>query len=216
MKSWYEVYLDEIKQKKDAKNYINDKIKHKKVFIKMIEKYSKKSGKKILEAGCGTGIISSYMAAKGYNVVGIDVDNDILNLAKKLSKEYFKDQSKIEFINKDIFKLDYPSNNFDVCFSNGVLEHFSDKEIVETITQQLRISNIVVIGIPTQFFDKSEALYGNERFLPIDYWRYLITLSGGRILEEHSFHYMTILEKIMAFKKIGRPRPFRLFVIEKL
>lgn len=29
MRSWYEVYLDEIKLKKNSRNYINDKVKHK-------------------------------------------------------------------------------------------------------------------------------------------------------------------------------------------
>lgn len=45
MRSWCSIYLNEIKLKKNAKNYINDKIKYKKIFIDMIKKYSKNSGK---------------------------------------------------------------------------------------------------------------------------------------------------------------------------
>lgn len=217
MKSWYDVYLEEIKLKKNAKNYIEDKIKHKRIFIKMLKKYSS-SSKKMIEAGCGTGIISAYMANIGYNVTGIDIDKNIIQLAKKISNEYFDvKKNNILFQEKNIFNLNYKDKEFDVCFSNGVLEHFKDEEIVETLQQQIRISNYVLVGIPTQFFDKSEALHGDERFLPIDYWRYLITKSGGRIIEEKNFHYMNTIEKILNFKKrLGRPKPFRLFIIEEL
>ena len=216
MKSWYDIYLNEIKLKKNAKNYIEDKIRHKKVFISMLKKYGDKGAKKLIEAGCGTGIISSYIATKGYDVIGIDIDEKILKLANSLAVDYFQNNEKIQFERRSIFEMNYEENSFDVSFSNGVLEHFSDDEITQTIEQQLYVAKYVVIGIPTQFFDKSEALYGNERFLPSDYWRYLITKSGGRILEEHTFHYMTLLEKLKSLKKMKRPKPFTLFVVEKL
>ena len=214
--SWYEIYLEEIKLKKDAKHYIEDKVRHKKIFIRMLQKYSDLGKKKIIEAGCGTGIISSYMASKGYDVVGIDIDSKILSLANELANEYFDNNKLLEFKTESIFELNYPKESFDVCFSNGVLEHFSDDEILDTLKLQLQIAKYVVVGIPTQFFDKKEALYGNERFLPLDYWKFLITKAGGRILEEHSFHYMTLWEKLTSLYKISRPKPYRLFVIEKI
>ena len=212
--SWYDVYLNEIKLKKTAKNYIEDKIKHKQIFIKMLRKYGDKGTGKLIEAGCGTGIISSYMASFGYDVVGVDIDKNILELSNNLAQEYFGKKGKIEFVKKSIFNLDYEYKEFDVCFSNGVLEHFQDNDIVNTLKQQLYISKYVIVGIPTQFFNQNEALYGDERFLPLNHWRKLIEKSGGKIIEEHSFHYMSLFEKIMAFNKFGRPEPFRLFVIE--
>lgn len=214
--SWYEIYLEEIKLKKDAKHYIEDKVRHKKIFIRMLQKYSDLGKKKIIEAGCGTGIISSYMASKGYDVVGIDIDSKILSLANELANEYFDNNKLLEFKIESIFELNYPKNFFDVCFSNGVLEHFSDDKILDILKLQLQIAKYVVVGIPTQFFDKREALYGDERFLPLDYWRFLITKAGGRILEEHSFHYMTFWEKLISLYKISRPKPYQLFVIEKM
>lgn len=212
--TWYDVYLDEIKLKKNAKNYIEDKIKHKQIFIKMLKKYSDIGDKKLIEAGCGTGIISSYMASMGYNVIGVDIDKKILELSNNLAQEYFGKKENINFVEKSIFSLDYKYKQFDVCFSNGVLEHFDDDDIINSLKQQLYISKYVIVGIPTQFFNQDEALYGDERFLPLSYWRKLIKKAGGKIVEEHSFHYMTLFEKIAAFNKIGRPKPFRLFVIK--
>lgn len=86
----------------------------------------------LIEAGCGTEIITSKMASLGYNVTGIDINTKILNLAKELEYEYFN-TNRTQFLNKSIFKLDYPKNNFDLCFSCGVLEHFEDEKIINSI-----------------------------------------------------------------------------------
>jgi len=42
------------------------------------------------------------------------------------------------------------------------LEHFSDDEIIRALEQQLYIANIVILGIPTKYFNQEEAMYGDE------------------------------------------------------
>ena len=76
--SWYEVYLKDIEKKGTLENYVDDKIKNKKVIIKLIKKYSKNN--KIIETGSGTGVLSTHMASLGYDVTGIDIDDNILKL----------------------------------------------------------------------------------------------------------------------------------------
>ena len=85
-KSWYEIYLHEIAEKGTTLNYVNDKIITKKNLINLIKKYS--PNKKIIESGCGTGILSTYLASLDYNVTAIDIDKEILGLSKKIAKEY--------------------------------------------------------------------------------------------------------------------------------
>lgn len=210
--TWYEIYLKEINLKKNIKNYIDYKIKHKKKLIKLIEKYS--PNKKIMEAGCGTGIISTYMCSKGYDVTEVDINKDILKLAKTVSEEYIK-EGQPKFVIKSIFDLDFKKNQFDVAFSNGVLEHFSDEKIIDTLKLQLNQSRYVIVGIPTKFFNDNEALYGDERFLELNYWRDLFKKGNAEIIEETSYHYMTFVEKITSLNKIFRPKPFRVFVLKK-
>ena len=84
--TWYDVYLKDISKKKTLTNYVYDKIKNKKVLIELIKKYAK--NKKIVEAGSGTGVISTYMASLGYDVVAFDIDEQILKLSQKISMEY--------------------------------------------------------------------------------------------------------------------------------
>lgn len=211
-KTWYEIYIDEINEKVSISNYVNDKIKTKKNLIDLIKKYS--PNKKIIEAGSGTGILSTYLASLGFDSVAIDIDKDILNLSKKIAKEYGA-KNKPKFMIDSILKLNYKNKEFDVSFSNGVLEHFSDKEIIKTIKKQLKIANTVIVGIPTKYFDDDEAMYGDERFLKLKFWREIISQAGGKIIEEKSCHFLTKPKILLNFKKYFRPFPYRIFVIQE-
>lgn len=211
-RTWYELYMEEINEKGTYTNYVTEKIKTKKELISLIEKYS--PNKRIIETGSGTGVLSTYMASLGYDSMGIDINEEILNLSKIIAKEYGK-INKPKFKIDSIFELNYEPNSFDVAFSNGVLEHFSDNEIISTIKKQMKIANIVIIGIPTKYFSKNEAMYGDERFLSLSYWRKLIRKSGGVIIEEKSNHFLTKKEILLNFKKYFRPFPFRIFVVKK-
>lgn len=212
MKDWYDIYIDEIKLKKDAIRYVDYKIKNKKKLINLIKKYSKR--KKIMEAGSGTGIISTYMASLGYDVTEVDIDDKILNLAKDISKKYIK-KGEPRFVKKDLLELDFKSKEFDVIFSNGVLEHFSDEDIKKILKNELEQSSFVIVGVPTTFFNQNEALHGDERFLKLSYWRNIFKSSNAIILEEKSYNYMTFIEKLRTLNKIFRPKPFRIFVLKK-
>lgn len=209
--SWYEVYLKDIEKKGTLENYVMDKIKNKRILINLIEKYS--SNKKIIETGCGTGILSTYLSSLDYNCTGIDIDEQILKLAQEIAKTY-NAKVKPKFVKKSIFELE-GNDKFDVAFSNGVLEHFNDTEIIITLKQQIKIANVVIFGIPTQYFNKDEAMYGDERYLPYSHWRKLIKQSNGVILEEKSMHYMDWKHRMVNFKKYFKPYPYRIFVITK-
>lgn len=211
-KTWYEIYIDEINEKGSISNYVNDKIKTKKNLINLIKKYS--PNKKLIESGSGTGILSTYLASLGFDSVAIDIDKDILNLSKKIAKEYGA-KNKPKFMIDSILKLNYKNKEFDVSFSNGVLEHFSDKEIIKTIKKQLKIANTVIVGIPTKYFDDNEAMYGDERFLKLKFWREIISQAGGKIIEEKSCHFLTKPKILLNFKKYFRPFPYRIFVIQE-
>lgn len=120
------------------------------------------------------------------------------------------------FQKKSLFKLGLKVKEFDVSFSNGVLEHFSDQKIILAIKQQLKIAQVVIISVPTKYFSQSEALYGDERYLPLDHWRLLINNSGGKILEEKSMHYKKTLSRLFQVGKYFKPYPYRIFVVSKV
>ena len=206
MKSWEELYRIDIEEYENPDLYIQYKLKHKKLFIKLLKKYSKER-KKLIEAGCGTGLVAGYMQALGYDVTAIDISKDILKLVEELCEN-----SKI--IQKSIFELDFSEKEYDVCFSNGVLEHFSDEQIIDTIKQQIRISNYVIIGVPSVYFDETEKMYGDERNIKEKRWIELIHLAGGSVIENTGFHYYPWYKRLLEVRKYFRPKAFHLFVVK--
>lgn len=212
LEDWYDVYCAQIEKSGGNKLYMDFKIKHKKKLIKILKKESNNG--KIIEIGSGTGIICSKLANDGYDVFGIDVNPKIIELAKQLEKEYFG-ENKVNFIQKSMFELDFPKKSFDLCYSVGVLEHFDDEKIVDTIKQQLYISKKVIIVIPTKWFDDDETLHGDDRFLELKYWRELINRGKGKIIKEYSYPFkQKYYQKIKNIRKIFRPKAYRIFLIE--
>ncbi len=209
--SWYEVYLKDIEKKGNLEHYVNDKILNKKVLINLIKKYAE--GNKLLETGSGTGVLSTYLSSIGYDVTGIDIDSEIIDLSNKIANNYSSVKKPI-FVNKSIFELDYKEKSYDISYSNGVLEHFTDEQIIDTLKQQLNVAKIVIFGIPTKYFNQEEAMYGDERYMDYDFWRKLILKAGGIVLEEKSMHYMSRTKRLLNFKKYFRPYPYRIFVIK--
>ncbi len=123
---WQKLYQQEIKDCGGEKTFIAHKIKEKGVLIKYIKKFTSRSGK-IIEAGCGTGIIATYLSNLNFKVTAVDNDEDMLNLAKRMAKNFTQ---KPVFLKKDLYNLNFLENQFDLCFNHGVLEHFNDIEII--------------------------------------------------------------------------------------
>ena len=89
MKKWSTIYSNKIKERGGAEEYLNYKVKEKEIFINKIISYCKPY-KNILEAGCGTGVLSIYLANKGFDVTAVDNDQKMLNIANKICMKYHK------------------------------------------------------------------------------------------------------------------------------
>ncbi len=78
----------------------------------------------ILDAGCGEGFIACEIRKQmpSINIVGIDISEQSLQLAKKLN-------SNVNFIKADITKIPYDRNAFDLVLALEVLEHLSDPQL---------------------------------------------------------------------------------------
>lgn len=100
--------------------------------LELIKQLGLKPGMKILDAGCGPGILLNQIyniyKIKGY---GVDISNAAINAGKKLSdKNVILKTGKLE-------KLPYKNNFFDVVISFDVLEHIQDKEKV--LNEMMRV-----------------------------------------------------------------------------
>lgn len=209
---WYELYKIDIEEFNTPDDYFTYKLKYKKKFVNKVIKYAK--NKKVIETGCGTGLMAGYLQKLGMKATALDLSQKVLNYAKEIAM-ISKVISPCKYEQGDILNLKYKNNAFDVCFSNGVLEHFDDEDIIKTLKEQMRISKYVIFGIPSTYFNMTEKMLGNERSLSLKEWKKLVKKANGKIVEQTSFHYYKIYHRIFEIKKWFKPKAFWLFVIEK-
>jgi 2-polyprenyl-3-methyl-5-hydroxy-6-metoxy-1,4-benzoquinol methylase len=79
-------------------------------------------GKRVLEVGCGTGALSTFLALRGAEVVGVDVSEPTLALARRRADTNgVAGQTRFEAT--PIERCDEPDESFDVVVANQVLHH---------------------------------------------------------------------------------------------
>ncbi len=109
--------------------------------IKRKEKILK--GIKILDIGCGGGLLSEPMARLGADVVGIDASNKNVNVAKLHAK---KNDLKIKYFctSPENFKTDI---KFDVILNMEIIEHVDDVNLfLKSSSKLLKKNGIMFIA----------------------------------------------------------------------
>lgn len=99
-------------------------------------------GKKILDIGCGGGILCESLARLGASVTGIDTSNNAIKIAKEHSK---KNNLKIRYYKSEIsnFQAD---EKYDIITSMEVLEHVNNIELFLKHTHSLINNKGMFIG----------------------------------------------------------------------
>jgi SAM-dependent methyltransferase len=87
---------------------------------KIIKKHIK--GKKALDFGCGTGRSSLFLKKIGFNTIGIDISDEMIQIAKKFDP----DEDYLLIKDGDFSKL--PDNSFDVVFSSFTFDNIPTME----------------------------------------------------------------------------------------
>ena len=126
-------------------------------------------GARIIECGCGTGQLSSFLSVAGRTVVGADLCLNSLSLAQG-----FKEKNALKrahFVQMNLFRPCFVPGSFDLVISNGVLHHTSDPYLgFESIARLVRPKGYIMIG-----------LYHKYGRLTTDMRRLIFRISGGRL-----------------------------------
>ncbi len=183
MKKWSNIYKEQITTTPSLEVFIKHKLEYKKKLLDYIRKYAVET-KKILEVGCGSGITTTKLGLEGYTTTGIDSDPDMITLAQSIAK---KQRSKAVFKIDDIRSLSSITDYIDVIFSNGVMEHFSDEDIVSIVNLHLLHAHYVIISIPSNYFSDNQKIHGDERFMSTESWRKILSAVRGKIIDEFNF-----------------------------
>ena len=80
---------------------------------------------------------------------------------------------------QDLFHLPYANLSFDVCFSEGVMEHFSLEDFSRGLKEQLRVGKIVLLSVPLlHWFLEGRSSQGDELVMTKAMWIMLLLRCG--------------------------------------
>jgi 2-polyprenyl-3-methyl-5-hydroxy-6-metoxy-1,4-benzoquinol methylase len=102
------------------------------------------SGKDVLDAACGVGYGTAYLAESARRAVGVDVDGDAIAYARE---RYAR--ANVEFVQQDLAELDFPDASFDVVCSFETIEHLGGPEaFLAHAARLLRPEGVFVVSTP--------------------------------------------------------------------
>lgn len=132
------------------------------LFDKIIKKYSSEK-EVVLDLACGTGSLSMEMAKLGYDVIGVDLSQEMLNEA--LDKKFETDLN-IRYLCQNMTELDlYAAADAVICTLDSI-NHLSDiDEVVKTIEKVSEFTykgGVFIFDINTLY--KHRKILGNNAF----------------------------------------------------
>ena len=108
--------------------------------LHLLKTYVKK-GSKLLDAGCGTGLLTKTID-KQYKVTAIDVDPISLKLTKQR-----KPKATVLYANMEK-RLKFPKETFDAVTLLDVLEHIDDEKALSHLYRVMKPKGMLVITVP--------------------------------------------------------------------
>lgn len=162
IKGFYETYGDRIVEKRLNSPYPLRRHAHR-MGYESIAKFVQ-PGETVLDAGCGEGVLSWYLAERGAKVTAMDISTPNLENAKSfLNKRGVLD--RVTLVQGDAEHLPFPDASFDWVVSSHVLEHLPDFE--QGLSELHRVAKKrVVVALPTCLNLAAASQLGGA-----DFWR---------------------------------------------
>ncbi|GAB6171934.1 hypothetical protein JCM15765_14120 [Paradesulfitobacterium aromaticivorans] len=158
-------------------------------------------GKKILEAGSGSGRISLKLALEGAEVSLLDYSDKALEAAQTLFAKY---QLPAKYIKADLREpLPFADNEFDLVWNAGVMEHFLEDEQLAITKELARISpefhtfnpyaKSIFYTLGKWIAEQNGSwIYGKE--YPVSSMKDVFRNSGFQLKEEYSIVHLNSLD----------------------
>ena len=131
---WEREYKKEVNyvSKDNSNNWPWDIKKHDKNLEDIITEYNITKCK-VLEIGCGTGNDINYLCKKGFDVTGMDISKNAIDIAEKNNQQH----KNVKFLVGDINE-DLPKERYDLIYDRGCLH--GNPELISDIFPKFKIS----------------------------------------------------------------------------
>ena len=157
------------------------------------------SGKKILDIGCATGDYSKRLTELNFQVVGIDINPDYVDLARKNNIEAYCLDAK-HLSDK------FPEKSFDTVLLFEVLEHVEDPEkIIEQAKKVARKNILITVPDSTGYYNLKALGLTYEHMLEQDHRSFFTITELENLLKKFSDHVEVIEDEPLPIGGIGLP-----------
>ncbi len=103
-----------------------------------------------LEAGCGTGQLSNFLALAQRDMVGLDFSRASLTLAEDFRSRF--EIGRANFVQGDLFHPPFADESFDDIVSLGVLHHTDDSQrAFESLVRLLKPGGHFILGLYNRY-----------------------------------------------------------------
>ena len=146
------------------------------VWTSLLDQYAK-PGQRVLDAGCGTGVFSLYLANRGCQVTAIDGSAEMIRICRQQPAPMIP----VDF-SEGLLPLDSTTvtGPFSLILSSSVLEYVPDLVgTLQSLTDQLRPGGYLIVSLPNQ-----QSIY--RRLERLSY-----RLSNKPAYLNHVLHYST-------------------------
>lgn len=186
----YEEFAEEYDDISESK--LENVVNHLRFFLERIE------GDDILDLGCGSGRDAKWFSQKGKNVIGIDLSENLLDIAKKKAPNAV-------FKKMDMKNLGFDKERFGGVWASGSIHHISKdeaktllKEIQSILKQQGLLYTSVKKGSGERYV-RDERIEEGKRFFSFyaeDELNKLISKAGFEIIiSEHDSEWIVLFAK---------------------
>jgi ubiquinone/menaquinone biosynthesis C-methylase UbiE len=101
---------------------------------------------KLLDLGCGAGVLTERLVASGFDVDAVDIAPDMLEFSRQRLSKY--DRSKYRLAQAECSKLPFPDAAFDVVACIGVFGYMEDVDAaIREIKRVLRPGGTLILSI---------------------------------------------------------------------
>lgn len=124
------------------------------MIIKKVLKRELLGCKNVIDLGCGKdsplGLLKNKKAFNDIYSVGVDIFSPYLEKNVEINKIHS------EYVNKNIFEIDYPENSFDVALLFDVIEHFKREDFINFFPKLEKMVKKIIIITPNGFVKQNE------------------------------------------------------------
>lgn len=118
----------------------------------------------VLDLGCGTGSVTNILAKRGYDMIGVDLSVDMLNVAREKANDM---GVNVLYLCQDIRSFELYGTVDAIICTLDVLNYITDprdlKKVFKLVKNYLNPNGVFIFDINTQY--KLENILGNNTFV---------------------------------------------------